>query len=134
MDLAATLEDPDRSRALIVWNMNPAASCPQQSRLRRALQREDLLTVALDLFPTDTTVLADYVLPAASFLEFDDLIVSYFHFTLSVQRKVMEPLGQALPNLEIFRRLARAMDFHGAAAARVRRSDPGQADGAERQR
>lgn len=112
MDLAATLEDPDRSRALIVWNMNPAASCPQQSRLRRALQRKDLFTVALDLFPTDTTALADYVLPAAGFLEFDDLIVSYFHLTLSVQRKVMEPLGQALPNLEIFRRLARAMDFH----------------------
>ena len=111
MDFAAALEDPARSRALIVWNMNPAASCPQQSRLRRALEREDLLTVALDLFPTDTTALADYVLPAASFLEFDDLIASYFQLTLSAQVKVMPPIGQALPNLEIFRRLARAMGF-----------------------
>ena len=91
--------------------MNPVASCPQQSRLRRALEREDLLTVALDLFPTDTTALADYVLPAASFLEFDDLIASYFNLTLSAQVKVMPPIGQALPNLEIFRRLARAMGF-----------------------
>jgi anaerobic selenocysteine-containing dehydrogenase len=111
MDLAAALEDPARSRALFVWNMNPLASCPQQRRLRRALQREDLLTVALDLFPTDTTKMADYVLPAASFLEFDDLIASYFQLTLSAQVKAMEPLGEALPNQEIFRRLARAMNY-----------------------
>src|SRR5208282_6297389 len=100
-DLVEVLEDPSRSRSLFVWNMNPLASCPQQARLRRALQREDLLTIALDLFPTDTTALADYVLPAASFLEFDDLIASYFHLTLSAQVKVMPPIGQALPNLEI---------------------------------
>jgi anaerobic selenocysteine-containing dehydrogenase len=111
MDFAAALEDPARSRALIVWNMNPLASCPQQARLRRALQREDLLTIAVDLFHTDTTRMADYVLPAASFLEFDDLIASYFELTLSAQVKAAEPMGDALPNQEIFRRLARAMNF-----------------------
>jgi len=111
MDFAKILEDRARSRALFVWNMNPLASCPQQTRLRRALEREDLLTVALDLFPTDTTALADYVLPAASFLEFDDLIASYFHLTLSAQVKVMQPMGDALPNQEIFRRLSRGMNF-----------------------
>ncbi len=111
MDFAEVLEDPARARALFVWNMNPLASCPQQARLRRALEREDLLTIALDLFPTDTTAFADYVLPAASFLEFDDLIASYFHLTLSAQIKAMEPCGNALPNQEIFRRLAHAMDF-----------------------
>ncbi len=111
MDLAAALEDPARSRALFVWNMNPLASCPQQARLRRALRREDLLTVVLDLFATDTTAMADYVLPAASFLEFDDLIASYFQLTLSAQVKVMEPMGGALPNQEIFRRLGRAMGY-----------------------
>jgi anaerobic selenocysteine-containing dehydrogenase len=111
MDLAAALENPARSRALMVWNMNPLASCPQQARLRRALEREDLLTVVLDLFATDTTGMADYILPAASFLEFDDLIASYFQLTLSAQVKAMEPIGDALPNQEIFRRLARAMGF-----------------------
>jgi anaerobic selenocysteine-containing dehydrogenase len=111
MDFAATLEDPARSRALFVWNMNPLASCPQQARLRGALQREDLLTIAMDLFDTDTTRVADYVLPAASFLEFDDLIASYFELTLSAQVKVAEPMGDALPNQEIFRRLARAMNY-----------------------
>ena len=109
MDLAAVLEDPARSQALIVWNMNPLASCPQQSRLRAALRREDLLTVVVDLFATDTAALADYRLPAASFLEFDDLIAPYFQLALSAQVKVMEPPGEALPNLEIFRRLDAAM-------------------------
>ena len=111
MDLAATLEDPSRAQALMCWNINIAASNPQQERLRKALMREDLMTVVLDLFPTDTTDFADFVLPAASFLEFDDLVASYFHLTLSAQVKAAEPMGEALPNSEIFRRLARAMDF-----------------------
>jgi anaerobic selenocysteine-containing dehydrogenase len=114
MDLADVLEDRQRSRALFVWNMNPLGSCPNQARLRRALQRDDLLTVAVDLFPTDSTALADYVLPAASFLEFDDIVAPYFNLSLSAQAKVMEPLGCALPNLEIFRRLGRAMGFEEA--------------------
>jgi anaerobic selenocysteine-containing dehydrogenase len=111
MDLADVLEDRRRSRALFVWNMNPLSSCPNQARLRGALERDDLFTVAVDLFPTDTTALADFVLPAASFLEFDDLVAPYFNLSLAAQNKVMEPLGDALPNLEIFRRLGRAMGF-----------------------
>lgn len=111
MDLAACLEDPARARGLVCWNMNIAASNPQQARLRRALSREDLFTVVLDLFPTDTTEFADFVLPAASFLEFDDLIAGYFQLAVSAQAKAMQPLGESLPNQEIFRRLARAMDY-----------------------
>jgi anaerobic selenocysteine-containing dehydrogenase len=108
MDLAGCLEDPRRSRALLCWNINIAASNPDQARLRRALTRPDLFTVAIDLFATDTTDLADVVLPAASFLESDDLVASYFHLSVSAQVKVVEPLGQSLPNTEIFRRLATA--------------------------
>jgi anaerobic selenocysteine-containing dehydrogenase len=111
MDLAPRLEDAERSRALVTWNINVAASNPEQARLRRALARDDLFTVALDLFPTDTTDLADVVLPAASFLEFDDLVCSYFDLTVSAQTRATDPLGEALPNQEIFRRLARAMGF-----------------------
>ena len=111
MDLAERLEDRERSCALICWNINIAASNPQQARLRAALQRDDLLTVAVDLFATDTCDLADYVLPAAAFLEFDDLVSSYFDLSLSAQVKAVEPPGQALPNQEIFRRLAAAMGF-----------------------
>jgi anaerobic selenocysteine-containing dehydrogenase len=111
MDLVACLEDGSRSEALFCWNINIAASNPDQARLHAALRREDLLTVAVDPFATDTTDFADYVLPAASFLEFDDLVVSYFHLTLSAQVKAVEPLGDSLPNTEIFRRLARAMGY-----------------------
>lgn len=111
MDLADALADPSRARALVCWNMNVAASAPRQRQLRQALQREDLFTVAIDLFQTDTADFADIVLPAASFLEFDDLVTPYFHLAVSAQRKVAEPLGEALPNQEIFRRLARAMGY-----------------------
>ena len=111
MDLVDCLEDPVRSQALFCWNINIAASNPQQGRLHKALRREDLFTVAIDLFPTDTTDLADYVLPAASFLEFDDLVGSYFNLTLSAQVKAAEPMGESLPNMEIFRRLALAMGY-----------------------
>jgi len=114
MDLAACLEDPTRSQALFCWNINIAASNPDQGRLHEALRRDDLLTVAIDLFPTDTSDFADYVLPAASFLEFDDLVASYFNLTLSAQVKAAEPMGESLPNMEIFRRLAQAMGFDDA--------------------
>jgi anaerobic selenocysteine-containing dehydrogenase len=114
MDLATTLEDPQRARAFVNWNNNPAASSPEQARLRNALSRDDLFHVAIDLFHTDTTAYADIVLPAASFLEFDDLILSYFDLTLSAQVKAGDPPGEALPNQEIFRRLARALNFEDA--------------------
>jgi anaerobic selenocysteine-containing dehydrogenase len=111
MDLAGSLADPERSRALFCWNINIAASNPDQRRLHQALRREDLLTVVVDLFQTDTADFADYVLPAASFLEFDDIVSSYFNLTLSAQAKAAEPMGDALPNQDIFRRLARAMGY-----------------------
>jgi len=111
MDLAAKLEDRSGFKAFVNWNNNPAASSPEQSRLRNALKREDLFHVAIDLFQTDTTAYADYVLPAASFLEFNDLVLPYFDLTLSAQVKVTEPPGEALPNQEIFRRLAAAIGY-----------------------
>jgi anaerobic selenocysteine-containing dehydrogenase len=111
MDLADTLADPERARAFFCWNMNVAASAPRQRDLRTALSREDLFTVVIDLFQTDTADFADIVLPAASFLEFDDLMTPYFHLYLSAQVKVEDPPGEALPNPEIFRRLSRAMGY-----------------------
>jgi anaerobic selenocysteine-containing dehydrogenase len=109
MALAARLEDAERSKALFCWNNNIVASCPQQTRLRRALAREDLFTVCLELFATDTVDYADIVLPAASFLEFGDLVFSYFNYTVSAQVKAMSPIGESLPNQQIFRLLAASM-------------------------
>lgn len=108
MDLAGRLESP-ATKALITWNNNIAVSSPEQRRLRRALEREDLLQITLDLFQTDTANYADFVLPAASFLEFDDVVMSYFNHSISAQVQAMPALGDALPNQEIVRRLAGAM-------------------------
>jgi anaerobic selenocysteine-containing dehydrogenase len=114
MDLVATLGDPKKAQALVTWNINIAASNPDQARLHRTLRDERLFHVAVDPFPTDTTDFADYVLPAASFLEFDDIVSPYFHLSMSAQVKALEPMGDALPNQEIFRRLARAMGYNEA--------------------
>jgi anaerobic selenocysteine-containing dehydrogenase len=111
MDLAAALGDRARSRALFCWNINIAASNPQQELLRQGLRRDDLFLVVADLFLTDTARFADLVLPAASFLEFDDMTSPYFHLSLGAQVKATTPPGEALPNQEIFRRLARAMGY-----------------------
>jgi anaerobic selenocysteine-containing dehydrogenase len=111
VDLADYLLAADRSSALFTWNNNILASSPGQAKLRRALGRDSLFTVVVDLFMTDTARLADYVLPAASFLEFDDLVFPYFDNTISVQSKASEAIGQALPNMEIFRRLAAVMGY-----------------------
>lgn len=108
MDLARRLESP-ATKAIVTWNNNIAVSSPEQKRLRRALEREDLLQVTLDLFQTDTANYADYVLPAASFLEFDDVVMSYFNASISAQVKALPSLGEALPNQEIVRRLAASM-------------------------
>jgi anaerobic selenocysteine-containing dehydrogenase len=111
MDLVDLLRDGKRARALVTWNINIAASNPRQAELRQALNGEDLFHVAIDLFPTDTVDHADLILPAASFLEFDDLVMSYFDLTVSAQAAATAPVGDALPNQEIFRRLARAMGY-----------------------
>ena len=111
MDLVETLANPAEAAALLLWNINIAASNPRQAELLKVLAREDLFTVVIDLFQTDSADFADIVLPAASFLEFDDLVGSYMNLSLSAQAKAIEPPGEALPNQEIFRRLARVMDL-----------------------
>lgn len=111
MELAARLEDPDAFKVFFAWNTNPLASAPEQARLRAALNRRDLFMVVSDLFMTDSARHADIILPAASFLESDDVTFSYFHLIMGAQAKVSEPLGDSLPNAEIFRRLARALEL-----------------------
>ena len=109
MDLAVRLGNPDEFKAMVSWNTNPLASAASQGALRAAFAREDLFTVVVDCFATDTAAYADIVLPAASFLEFDDVTFSYFHLHMGAQAKINEPVGESLPNQEIFRRLAAKM-------------------------
>jgi anaerobic selenocysteine-containing dehydrogenase len=92
--------------ALVVWNANPAAIAPDQERVLRGLAREDLFTVVLEQFHTDTTLYADVVLPATSQLEHLDLVASWGHHYLTWNEPAIAPVGEAKPNTEIFRLLA----------------------------
>ncbi len=96
-------------KALFVYNSNPAAVAPDQGQVLAGLGREDLFTVVHELFPTDTVDFADVVLPAATTLEMFDLHKSYGQLYLSLNRPAIAPLGEALPNTEVFRRLAARM-------------------------
>jgi anaerobic selenocysteine-containing dehydrogenase len=98
-------------RALIVYNSNPAATTPNQNLVLQGLKRDDLFTVVVEQFMTDTARHADYVLPATSQLEHLDLFWSWGQPYLALNLPAIAPLGEALPNTEIFRRLASRMGF-----------------------
>ena len=98
-------------QALFVYNSNPAAVCPDQSRVLRGLEREDLFTVVHDQFVTDTADYADIILPATTQLEHFDLHGSYGHLYVQANNPAIAPRGEAKPNTEVFRLLARAMGF-----------------------
>ncbi|MEW5915498.1 MAG: molybdopterin-dependent oxidoreductase [Gemmatimonadota bacterium] len=101
-------------RALIVYNTNPAAVAPDRNAVLRGLAREDLFTVVLEHFPTDTVDWADIVLPATTQLEHWDIHFSYGHHYATLNRPAIEPLGECQPNSEIFRLLGRRMGLDPA--------------------
>jgi anaerobic selenocysteine-containing dehydrogenase len=98
-------------KALVVYNSNPAAIAPDQNAVRRGLKRDDLFTVVLEQFQTDTADFADIVLPVTTFLEHTDLYYAYGHYHLQLARPALEAPGETLPNTEVFRRLASFMRF-----------------------
>lgn len=98
-------------QALYVYNSNPAAVNPDQSRVLSGLAREDLFTVVHDLFQTDTADYADIVLPATSQLEHFDIHSSYGHLYTQANNAAIAPLGESKPNTEVFRLLATEMGF-----------------------
>jgi anaerobic selenocysteine-containing dehydrogenase len=98
-------------KALMVYNSNPAAVCPEQHLVRRGLMRDDLFTVVHEQFFTDTTDYADIVLPATTFFEHKDLVAAYGHYYLQVSHQAIEPLGECRSNVDLFRGLALRMGF-----------------------
>ena len=89
--------------ALVVYNSNPVAVAPESREVARGFAREDLFTVVLEHFQTDTADYADYVLPATTQLEHVDVHKSYGHLYMLANNAAIAPLGEALPNSEIFR-------------------------------
>jgi anaerobic selenocysteine-containing dehydrogenase len=99
-------------KALVVYNSNPLAVAPQSSMVAKGFAREDLFTVVMEHFQTDTADYADYVLPATTQLEHWDVQGSYGHTDVLLNRPAIEPVGEAKSNSEIFRLLAKAMGFN----------------------
>ncbi len=98
--------------AIVVYNSNPVAVAPDSAKVAAGFRREDLFTVVLEHFLTDTADCADYVLPATTQLEHKDVHLSYGHTYAVLNEPAIEPLGQAKPNTRIFRELAARMGFH----------------------
>ena len=114
IDVGRHLNDPTMSppiKALFIYNHNPVVVHPEQNRLRRGLEREDLFVVGSDVVMTDSLAYADVVLPACSHFEHADLFAAYGTHWLQRADPVIPPQGEALPNTEIFRRLAARFGF-----------------------
>ena len=97
--------------ALFVYNSNPAVIAPNQNLVIKGLAREDLMTVVLEHFITDTARYADYIFPATSQFEHWDLMDSWGQTYLNLNQPVIPPVGKAKPNTEFFRLLAKEMNF-----------------------
>ncbi len=97
--------------ALVVYNSNPVAVAPESPKVVKGFAREDLFTVVLEHFMTDTADHADIVLPATTQLEHLDVHTSYGHTYLLRNEPAIRPLGEAKPNTQVFRELAAAMGF-----------------------
>ena len=98
-------------KALFIYNHNPVAVLPDQNRVMEALSREDLFTVGCDVAMTDSMAFADVVLPACTHLEYADIYPAYGQQWLQRAEAVIPPVGESLPNTEIFRRLAARFGF-----------------------
>ncbi len=101
----------------MVYNSNPAAIAPDQNAVLRGLRRDDLFTVVLEQFQTDTADYADILLPVTTFLEHTDLYLAYGHYYLQLARPALPPPGETQSNVEIFRLLAERMGFDDACFA-----------------
>ncbi len=105
----ALTESTPPVHALIVWNSNPLVTVPNAEATRRGLERDDLFTVVHEQFLTDTARYADIVLPATTQIEADDVVLAWGHLWMGWNTAAIAPVGEAVTNTELFRRLARAM-------------------------
>ena len=108
---ALTELDAPPVNAMVVYNSNPAAIAPNQAKVLAGMRRENLFTVVLEQFQTDTADYADILLPSTTFLEHTDLYRSYGHYYLQLARPAIDAPGEARSNVEVFRDLALRMGF-----------------------
>ena len=97
--------------AVVVYNSNPLAVAPESGKVARGFAQEDVFTVVLEHFQTDTADYADYILPATTQLEHWDVHLAYGHTDVLLNRPAIAPCGEARSNARIFRELAAHMGF-----------------------
>ena len=93
-------------KSMMIWNANPVTQAPETDKIVKGLQNEDLFQVSAEHFISDTALYADILLPASMGAEMEDMILSWGHLYLTYNAKCVEAPGEAIPNNEIFRRLA----------------------------
>jgi molybdopterin guanine dinucleotide-containing S/N-oxide reductase-like protein len=110
-DTAEAPMDGPAVKALFVYNSNPGAVAPNHNAVTRGMTRADLFTVVHELFFTDTTDYADYILPATTFLEHTDVQGAYGHYFVQLSQQAIAPPGEARSNVWLFGALAQRMGF-----------------------
>jgi len=98
-------------KSMMCWNTNPVTQSTETDKIIKGLQRKDLFLVSAEHFISDTAAYADIVLPASMGAEQEDMILSWGHLYLTYNTKCVEAPGEAIPNNEIFRRLAKRLGF-----------------------
>ncbi len=101
-------------KVLFVYNSNAAATSPDQGRVLSGLERTDLFTVVFEQVMTDTAHYADVLLPATTFLEGYDIVRAYGPIGLRLARPVIESVGEARSNAEVFSELSRLLELNEA--------------------
>ncbi|UXA18822.1 molybdopterin-dependent oxidoreductase [Mycobacterium sp. SMC-4] len=123
MALTGEMELDPPIKSLFVYNSNPVSQGPAQQKTMQGLMREDLFTVVSEHFITDTAKFADLLLPATMQAEQLDIMVTWGHLYISLNQPAIEPPGECVPNVELFRRLARTMEFDAESMAYWERTD-----------
>ena len=112
--IGRALTDPNLDppvKALFVYNGNPVATAPEAATIARGLQRDDLFTVVSEQFMTDTARFADVIFPATTQIEQNDVVTAWGHLYVGFNHQAIEPVGESVPNTELWRRLSGAMGF-----------------------
>ncbi len=123
MALTGELDLDPPIKSLFVYNSNPVSQGPAQEKTMRGLMRDDLFTVVSEHFITDTARFADLLLPATMQAEQLDIMVTWGHLYISLNQPAIDPPGECVPNVELFRRLAKTMEFDEESMAYWNRTD-----------
>jgi anaerobic selenocysteine-containing dehydrogenase len=117
LDVGRHLDEDDLDvpiKGVFIYNHNPVIVAPDQNQMKRGLSREDIFVVGCDITMTDSMKYADVILPAATHFEYDDIYCAYGQPYVQRATPVIPTVGEALPNTEIFRRLAARFGFNEA--------------------